>query len=67
MEKRDKKVVFIILPMDKKLYTTIVRPNEGYLIAHTCKMNVQFFFFFMKEKRTNTHRMMNNIPVYFSI
>ena len=65
MEKRDKKVVFIILPMDKKLYTTIVRPNEGYLIAHTCKMNVQLFF--MKEKRTNTHRMMNNIPVYFSI
>ena len=45
MEKRDKKVVFIIIPMDKKLYTTIVRPNEGYLIAHTCKMNVQFFFF----------------------
>ena len=47
MEKRDKKVVFIILPMDKKLYTTIVRPNEGYLIAHTCKMNVQFLFFFL--------------------
>lgn len=47
------------------IYHDRYRPNEGYLIAHTCKMNVQFFF--MKEKRTNTHRMMNNIPVYFSI
>ena len=57
MEKRDKKVVFIILPMDKKLYTTIVRPNEGYLIAHTCKMNVQFFFFFFffYEREKNEH------------
>ena len=54
MEKRDKKVVFIILPMDKKLYTTIVRPNEGYLIAHTCKMNVHFFFFFY-EREKNEH------------